>query len=1528
MIESITRQINIALQHISQIPKPLKLVVVIGPEGSGKSTLIRYCCGNRYSYQEIDGEHKFVSLDNSTPNNSSIEILTHENIIFFEWRLFQRLSDLEETAERFLLSHLLKSVDSVSWVSTIDYCSIEVGYAPGFKRFYELFDEQELLTEEVKKSTRWIITRRPEGGILLARHLLKKCQKIVPNCFSQMADLLVTDHGQPREDLLNALMGRSTSISEARASHHQMLIPLNINEHAVAILQCALSNSEYALVSNFFLDKIDLFSWLQYSLTTQNPLNDLLVAQLVRRLMILRMSDPYDDNYQHRVVERAKSLTEMIESLPVVPSSRQSVALKKAGLILQRYHAGANEVKEEELLTLCRDLESSEVPLSAESAEVEVLSQGVQAALITSYNQHILEKQDPHFETQLELVSVEEQAISSWDNHLFVFNKMLSTFRMFGLLQSSDVQLIQETISQFNHLANEQWEGGDAKKLLKHLCTLLRSLNSSNSLEQGYLQPLLYLLDDNQQIIPEHSKLPLSHGKLVALKQLYQTANSLFHLLQQLSPALTSDFFIDTTEKISHALLVLTDQEPLLSNWLSYLLLKNNGNTTEEIVRYFSEKILPFKVYVGYIKEMEPWLNLAISHASNSLPEEVNLNEAKKNIFHAIKAIITQIDNDYEVNVEAKFDEEVARDLIMLDIEHEVDFLQMTGQSGFTRYYPLLIIASKYYERMSLKVPLHYLLSLTPLVRLIHQLSSVRNISELHTILKEFQESEAISPISEQLDPFLQMLDLCRIVSTSLKELNQTTDKIEFSINLIAKIENHLPTDLTWSETLRPWLITAKVVLNGYPQMHVETAKRLVHLKTQEKEIKQLPKFSEEAQAALRLLISAQYLSDDQSQLMEALHSGNWQQCLSEILRLFVEPLAIIWEQHEITATVIFVPHFIQAVSDISALSRQSLSIENGFKPILNAIENTNKIFDQREKDALLIRDLSHICRAVHTLNNYLKTGNRLYECYQTGKVILTKLKSLEFCQKRLEEMGSGTTQLVKGIKLTCSAIQSGDLETTKTAIQQTQSLFSQISTVAGGATNVVANVAGAAVSCTTVLGAVNLVASVANIAVTVYYSRKIMAKVNEIETKVDRLGEQQEKLIRYAEASQVELQKISAQIDREINKLDQNISLFKNEMSLSFHQMKLHQEHILYEMKKGFDQLYRGLEELNDQRELARLKDKILPMIRSSEMLNEALKEEDFSKTLLKDMRAIYLDLLSSDTGLSNCEFNGMGANVGLARKLFFLQPLFQESQNNLPNLIVWIQSCLAVNNFLKCCSEYHSSQRMSLKEKYLANIQEKHIEIIKKTFQILETLDTTTTKSYIVQLLDRLKNNQAKNSTSDYEHIHLISRLCGFPLHQFGESGFELWKLPEEELSEIQQRQKILLETAIVQALENIMSSPDSPKSCSRFVLSVQSLLRELIEVGMSIFPAISENLNIRKIYSELSLQPRTRVLCVDEASTASKVDESFSRRSIIQSYNTRGVGFLGALSIASAQIRENTQTEISPNYISIRNEETSYK
>ena len=117
---------------------------------------------------------------------------------------------------------------------------------------------------------------------------------------------------------------------------------------------------------------------------------------------------------------------------------------------------------------------------------------------------------------------------------------------------------------------------------------------------------------------------------------------------------------------------------------------------------------------------------------------------------------------------------------------------------------------------------------------------------------------------------------------------------------------------------------------------------------------------------------------------------------------------------------------------------------------------------------------------------------------------------------------------------------------------------------------------------------------------------------------------------------------------------------------------------------------------------------------------------------------------------------------------------------------------------------------------------------------------------KSLVSQLKEK------PDDETKQQEIHLIAKLCGLPLHQFGEGDVELWPQaaskigatvnPTRKLNAKEKQQKARLEKMIIEALTSILKSKDSFVTCSEYTLSVQNLLMDLVNAGIRVFPDFS--------------------------------------------------------------------------------------
>ena len=1262
-----------------------------------------------------------------------------------------------------------------------------------------------------------------------------------------MAGVVLTDDVRNAKNLINKFQ----AVLSKRIS-----MPIMAKLPLEKVLCYALEN-QYSIVSNFFLKAVDISFWLQQGLADKD---ERLLRALVRKLMTSRMADPYDLNDQHIVgaTPARQSLPEIteIEFLPAMNAApTTALALNNAKISLQGYDQG-RPLSDEALLALCGRLETPHSPRLAE-IKVHELSKRIQTALITRHNQYIMESKDTLSEQEwfapkpenisfaggslpasLTVVAAGADLLASASNlhpvakvtsdaRLSVFEKVLSTLKLIGLFKKPEIELMEKVVQQFKQLANEGWHEDQAQALLVTMCDLLgkSGIESAKTLEQAYLRPLLYLLDDEQKTIPGHAQLPISREKLMALKQLYQAVISL-----HTSPAPAMDVYVAATGKILHALLVLTDQEPVLLDWLSGVLTGKYvvGDTVTQLLKYVAETQDGLSQWMDNLTELDQLMNRAAFDALNG-----SLDKAQKTVCLAIERIIFYI---HEQSLE-----EDDRQALMADIENYIDLSQIGPQYGMTRHYPLLIIAAQYYEMKQLSKASNHLLSIAFTLRFMHQLSVVRNMSQLLVLAQEIREPV----LSGNFGNVPQILAFGGIVYTVLTNLKAAENKVDFCSHLIHEIEGALPETLAWRDTVMPWLATAKIILDSYPLLNTSLGNRLGLLKEQEKIIKQYPMFSEEGRAVLRLLVSAQYLSELPG-FIQGREPQHWSSYFPIILANFVQPVAIVWEQHDVTAATVLMPQLLESVTQISKLPENELSIENYLTPILAAMREAHGIFANLEHNGLLDCKASSVCIMVNTGKNYLEVGSALNKAFQTGKVIFKRTKALKFCVKGLISLADGVAGAADSaahIESIITAIQDGDAGAAQAAIEQLPGVVSAL----GPANSTAGHVAQAAGNTAmSMLGVVTAVAAIANIGVTIYYSEIMLS---EMKVQAAQSLANHKELIENHRQLAARIEGISGDIYQLNRDIDQKFILLINSVELSFHNVMSHQQQMLGQVETGLDRLRRGIERLDENAVLRELEKSAFDIYKQSSTLEQAVKREWFFMESAKEaLPRLYQHLVCSKAGLRSGVLNGTRiSNADRARNLLFLQPLFNEP---LPNLGYWMHGCREVNHFLNQFSELPPQLQWKLaQELKLQSLRYAHIDAVWITYDILQALRVITTKRYIVGLLGDLR--QDPTNIDKQQHLHQVAKLCGFPLHQFGEMGFELWPKAAvsaevgQPLSEVQQEQKQFLETLILETLEGILESNDSARPCSSFTLSVQSLLMELVNVGHRVFPEFATKL-----------------------------------------------------------------------------------
>jgi len=246
-----TEQLEQALQLIAEVSKPFQLVVVVGSEDSGKSSLIQYCCGRRY--QKENG--KLTATGKGTPDrkreaDATLEIAVLEDTVFFQWRQFQELPELNHSVEQFLLLRLLQSAATVYWVGVVEWHSVEAQKGKLFREFYTAF--RQTFPEEIQHYMTWVAAKIPENNDL--QGLLERLILYVPNFASTVSntsllECSLTDQGESAAKLMATLRGLPSVGME--------IDPISIVEVFKANPETALCEAlehQYSRVSQLFLE--------------------------------------------------------------------------------------------------------------------------------------------------------------------------------------------------------------------------------------------------------------------------------------------------------------------------------------------------------------------------------------------------------------------------------------------------------------------------------------------------------------------------------------------------------------------------------------------------------------------------------------------------------------------------------------------------------------------------------------------------------------------------------------------------------------------------------------------------------------------------------------------------------------------------------------------------------------------------------------------------------------------------------------------------------------------------------------------------------------------------------------------------------------------------------------------------------------------------------------------------------------------------------------------------------------------------
>jgi hypothetical protein len=1054
------------------------------------------------------------------------------------------------------------------------------------------------------------------------------------------------------------------------------------------------------------------------------------------------------------------------------------------------------------------------------------LTVGIQAQLITRHSLHILEQKGNGAEQKWLKIQTSD---SVWSMYLSVFEKALSTFKMMGVF-TNDIVLVQTVLRQFSDLMNKGLQFNNAQQLLKNICTLLSKfeLDEVKTLEQAYLRPLLYLLDDSEKTLDfrnkfDQNKLPLTPEKIIALKQIYQAITRIYGIYQLNRDNLAefADVFAIEAGKILYSILVLTDKEAELREWLFHLL--TGKIAVVQLMQYVIEKVKGLEKLI----ELDQLMNRAAFQALQ-LPYEEAQEKAQETLCEVIEKIIIHVDPLYLEPMSAEARKEL-RNKLRVEVREYIVLDELKVESGFIRYYPLLVLAAQHYDQNALPEQSKQLLTLAMNLRLVHQLSAVRNLAQLIILAEEIQEELKDLIFSGELGPIAQIVTYCGMFYTFFNEL-QTENKIDFSKQLIAKILNTLPLDSEWRQTIVPWLNIANIILENHSLLSASREERLVKLKRIEREIDAHEIFSKEARVVSRLLVSAQLLSET-SDLIAAMQLTKIEELVPMLLQEFVQPFAIIWEQHEITAAAVLLPQMFKAAQEISTLSPDKLVIDNYLKLILNAMKESQHEFTRLKGKELLTVELSHICAMVNRGNDYLQVGSQLNQQYQTAKAILTQLDSLGFVKKTLTCL-EAPKELIEGFGLVITNLQNGNLAEAGEAITGCTIMAQGITDTAGSAGQTASVLAGSTLSI------LNIAVSAIGIAVNVYYSQKILGGVKRVEAGIGQLKGGVERLeagIRVLLTRIGDLEAHMEVISQELQSVSEQIKQVSIHLDHGFERLTSHQQVNFDRIHNDLDRVHKAIEASDAKSELRDLKTCIFGILKLASNLKLAAELETANEAnlilecMVPQLVEFYASMTNPCTGLISPTLNAANLNnLDRPRELLFLQPLFNQAL--LPNLMYWIYCCRALNLYLNQFDNLAAVKKFG----------KPHAEVIKITTKILQvlTLETPNTRVYIMRLLDELQSDPTRQK--NIQHIHILAKLCGFSLHQFGEHGFTLWSNPlEGSLSIEQKNHKIFLEETIIKTLKIVLSTT-STQPCSLSVLLMQNVLSELIETGNRVFTA----------------------------------------------------------------------------------------
>lgn len=1136
-----------------------------------------------------------------------------------------------------------------------------------------------------------------------------------------------------------------------------------------------------SLVFDFLTNSLDILTWINFCNLNQQQK---LIKYLVKKLIFLRMLDPFDQNYKHisnirlfpaGIVSDENQLTNNQESI------KKPSFVAEAKDTLSNYNENQAPT-DEELFTLCNQLEDANIlEPNSEYGQLQV-------ALIESHRRYKNEQQCSN-----ETIIIPRQADEE-NIHNSVVKFIVSTFQYIDYFKSSDVSLLSKIFVGFTSTINNEFNIENVENLLINISNVLSNvpIESIKNLDKNYFKPLAYILDKNHINLPSAENKIISLEKLKAIKKLYWgfknwKENSYSNVSLTIASA-----------EIVHSLLVLTEQEQVLIDWFGDLLHQNKmiASNINPLVEFFIKSQAKLNEWFDHLTELDEIMNLA----SFEKFQGADKDKIQRIILKAIELIIQKTNAKFEVNIILNSNE------VLSEIDEYIDFDDLNPSCGMIRYNAIFIIAAMQYEKNNLIDKSHYLLNRAFSFRFIHQLSAVQNLSQLTSLIEELHE-----PLLEgNLGIIPQVLSLYLIIQNGMQELHNTENLHDFCSTLINKIQSNLPGD--W-ELTRKFVSYINTVLNGYSLMSVSARneERIIALKKEEQKIAHVNENEQivpvkEQQIILRLFVTAQYLNESVNQLKNS--RINFKQILVNLL-----PITIIWEQHDIAATVIFAP---KLISKIYEISNNELTIANTINPIVDCLKETDDIIEGLCKNDLIDRNSSAVCSLISNGKNFFEYAKGANDSFQKIREIFNQLNVLKYCKNALAifKQVPGVEDVTGYINNIVIAIENGTPENANEAIlklPQTLNLFTSsnqaIIHLIAGAGKAVINLSG--------LGAI---ASIVDLAATVYYGEKILHEIRQLSEQMEKNHQEM------------------------LGKLDS----IKNEIIS-------HQQYMLETVQSEFRNLNKQLVRSQDLNFDDRMKDTFTNKFEEH--------RSDLTQKINNPTTTINCDIfyhlikmygfINYPKGLLGDRFDGSNLSPESAIQKLFLIPIFNIS--NLPNLNYWLRCCneliYFLNHFVNNNQINHSSQVPVVD----------HIKIICKTYEILQALKLVTTKDNVLRLLEKVlkKTGNEEAIQNNLVRLHQIAYISGLPLHQFGENNYELWQNDISSLSQEQQKQKDDLEKIIFNTIKEILNENDYIL-LSPFIIEVENLLNNLICIGAKIhgqeYLINSQNASLRNILNNL--------------------------------------------------------------------------